>query len=73
MIDFIIVGAGCAGATVARVLAEAGRTVRLFDKRPHVAGNAHDEYDAYGVLIHRYGPHIFHTQDKQVFDFLSRF
>jgi UDP-galactopyranose mutase len=73
MIEFIIVGAGCAGATAARALAEAGRVVRVVDRRSHVAGNAHDEYDAHGVLIHRYGPHIFHTRDEGVFDFLSRF
>jgi len=73
MIDFIIVGAGCAGATVARALVEAGRMVRVVDKRTHIAGNAYDEYDAHGVLIHRYGPHIFHTKDQRVFDFLSRF
>jgi UDP-galactopyranose mutase len=66
-------GAGGPGATTARALAEAGRTVRVIDKRLHVAGNAYDEYDAHGVLIHRYGPHIFHTKDEQVFDFLSRF
>jgi UDP-galactopyranose mutase len=73
MIDFIVVGAGCAGATAARVLAEAGHALRVVDKRAHVAGNAYDERDAHGVLIHRYGPHIFHTKEKHVFDFLSRF
>ncbi|MDR0529398.1 MAG: FAD-dependent oxidoreductase, partial [Zoogloeaceae bacterium] len=73
MMDFIVVGAGCAGVTVARALAEAGCSVRVIEKRAHIAGNAYDETDAHGVLIHRYGPHIFHTKDKRVFDFLSRF
>jgi UDP-galactopyranose mutase len=54
MTDFIIVGAGCAGATAARALAEAGRAVRVVEKRPHIAGNAYDEHDPHGVLIYRY-------------------
>lgn len=71
--DDLIVGAGFAGATCARLLAEAGRHVRVIDKRPHIAGNAYDHLDANGVLIHRYGPHIFHTNSDKVIDFLSRF
>jgi len=54
-----IIGAGFAGSVVARELADAGRRVHVIDKRPHIAGNAYDEYDAHGVLIHNYGPHIF--------------
>ena len=72
-VDVLVVGAGFAGAVCARQLAEAGRTVRVIDRRPHVGGNAYDERDAHGVLIHPYGPHIFHTQSKKVFEYLSRF
>lgn len=71
--DFLIVGAGFAGSVCARVLADAGKTVQLIDKRHHIGGNAYDERDAHGVLIHPYGPHIFHTNAKKVFEFLSRF
>lgn len=71
--DYLIVGAGFAGATCARELAEAGKRVLVIDKRPHVAGNAFDRLDAQGVLIHEYGPHVFHTNSGRVFDWLSRF
>lgn len=69
----LIIGAGFAGSTVARELADAGHLVRVIDKRPHIAGNAFDETDAHGVLVHRYGPHIFHTNSEKVWRFLSRF
>jgi UDP-galactopyranose mutase len=69
----LIVGAGFAGSVVARELADAGRRVVLIDKRSHIAGNAFDEFDADGVLIHRYGPHIFHTNAPRIADYLSRF
>ncbi|WAC72412.1 UDP-galactopyranose mutase [Roseateles sp. SL47] len=71
--DFLIVGAGYAGSVCARVLADAGKTVHVIDKRPHIGGNAYDERDPHGVLIHPYGPHIFHTNAKKVIEFLSRF
>lgn len=71
--DFLIVGAGFAGACTARALAEAGLRCHVIDKRPHVAGNAYDCVDAHGVLIHQYGPHIFHTNSEKVFAWLSRF
>lgn len=71
--DFLVVGAGFAGAVCARQLAEAGRTVLLIDRRPHIGGNAYDCRDSHGVLIHPYGPHIFHTNSKKVFEYLSRF
>lgn len=71
--DTLIVGAGFAGATVARVLADAGERVLVIDKRPHIAGNAYDRLDEAGVLVHEYGPHIFHTNSEKVFAFLSHF
>lgn len=73
MSETLIVGAGFAGSVVARELADAGRHVRIIDKRPHIAGNAYDELDAHGVLVHRYGPHIFHTNGERIFEYLSRF
>lgn len=72
-IDVLVVGAGFAGSVCARVLAESGRRVHVIDKRPHIGGNAYDTRDAHGVLVHPYGPHIFHTNAKRVFEFLSRF
>ncbi len=69
----LVVGAGYAGAVVSRELAEAGRKVLIIDKRPHIAGNAYDEFDSHGILIHRYGPHIFHTNGQRIFDYLSKF
>ncbi len=71
--DVLVVGLGYAGSVSARILAEAGYTVHLIDRRPHIAGNAYDCLDAHGVLIHPYGPHIFHTNSEKVFTFLSRF
>ena len=71
--DILVAGAGYAGAVCARCLAEKGRRVLVLERRPHVGGNAYDCLDQAGVLIHQYGPHIFHTNDKGVFDFLSRF
>ena len=74
MFDYLVVGAGFAGAVIAERLAEeAGRKVLIVDKRPHIGGNAYDHYDDAGILVHRYGPHIFHTNSKDVFDYLSRF
>ena len=71
--DILVAGAGYAGAVAARVLAEAGKRVLVLERRPHIGGNAYDCLDQAGVLIHQYGPHIFHTNDKRVFEFLSRF
>lgn len=71
--DALIVGAGFAGAVAARQLAQAGRYVVLLEQRDHIGGNAYDCCDTAGVLIHRYGPHIFHTNDAGVFAYLSRF
>ena len=71
--DALIIGAGFAGAVTARQLAEAGQRVLVLERRDHIGGNAYDRPDEAGVLIHQYGPHIFHTNDRQVYDYLSRF
>ena len=72
--DTLIVGAGFAGAVLAERLAtQLGQRVLVLDKRPHIAGNAFDHYNDDGLLVHKYGPHIFHTNAKKVFDYLSRF
>lgn len=74
MFDYLIVGAGFAGSVLAERLARvAGRKVLLVDKRPHIGGNAYDHYDDAGILVHRYGPHIFHTNSRDVFEYLSAF
>jgi UDP-galactopyranose mutase len=74
MFDYLIVGAGFAGSVLAERLARvAGRKVLLVDKRPHIGGNAYDHYDDAGILVHKYGPHIFHTNSREVYEYLSRF
>ncbi|MES2710476.1 MAG: UDP-galactopyranose mutase [Pseudomonadota bacterium] len=73
MADALVVGAGFAGSVMAERLASAGQRVLVIDKRPHIAGNAFDEHDAAGLLVHRYGPHIFHTNSDEVLRYLSRF
>ena len=71
--DVLTVGAGYAGAVATRALAEQGKRVLVLERRPHIGGNAYDRLDDAGVLIHQYGPHIFHTNNREVFDWLSRF
>ncbi|MCU0790132.1 MAG: NAD(P)-binding protein, partial [Nitratireductor sp.] len=71
--DFIIAGAGFSGSVLAERLASAGKKVFICDKRPHVAGNAYDFQNEDGILIHKYGPHIFHTNSEEIFNYLSRF
>ena len=74
MYDYLIVGAGYAGSVLAERLArDAGKKVLLVDRRPHIAGNAYDHPDASGILVHKYGPHIFHTNSKEIFEYLSQF
>lgn len=68
----LVVGAGLSGATAARLLAVRGETVTVVDSRPNVGGNAHDALES-GILIHKYGPHIFHTDDAAVWRFLGQF
>src|SRR3954451_15626045 len=72
--DTLIVGAGYAGTVMAERLAnEAGQRVLVIDRRDHIAGNAYDYVDEHGVLVHRYGPHIFHTNSEKVVEYLSNF
>jgi UDP-galactopyranose mutase len=74
MYDYLIVGAGFAGAVAAERLAAAfNKRVLIVEKRSHIGGNAYDEYDNHGLLVHKYGPHIFHTNSHEVFDYLSQF
>lgn len=74
MFDWLVVGAGFAGSVLAeRIATERGERVLVIDRRDHIAGNAYDHPDEAGVLIHRYGPHIFHTNSEAVFSYLSRF
>lgn len=71
--DVLVVGAGFAGSVCAERLAAAGKRVLVIDKRPHIGGNAYDYYDEAGILVHKYGAHIFHTNSRAVVDYLSRF
>lgn len=72
--DVMVVGAGFAGAVMAeRLASQSGKRVLVVDRRPHIAGNAYDHLDEAGILIHQYGPHIFHTNSAQIFDYLSQF
>jgi UDP-galactopyranose mutase len=74
MFDYLVVGAGFAGSVIAeRLAADADRKVLIIDKRMHIGGNAYDVHDAAGILIHQYGPHIFHTNSSEVFEYLSQF
>jgi len=73
-VDWLIVGAGFSGAVLAeRIASQLGQKVLIVEQRDHVGGNAYDYYDKHGVLVHRYGPHIFHTNTKTVWDYLSQF
>lgn len=74
MYDFLIVGAGFSGCVLAeRIASQLGQRVLLIDSRDHIGGNAYDCFNEHGILVHRYGPHIFHTNSKKVWDYLSRF
>ena len=74
MFDYLIVGAGFAGSVLAERLARgSNKKVLICDKRPHIGGNAYDHYNEAGILVHKYGPHIFHTNSREVFEYLSRF
>jgi UDP-galactopyranose mutase len=74
MFDYLIVGAGLAGSVLAeRLASQHGRKVLLIDKRNHIGGNTYDYYNSDGILVHKYGPHIFHTNSKEVFEYLGQF
>ena len=72
--DYLVVGAGFAGSVIAeRLASQHGARILLIDRRPHIGGNAYDEKDEAGILYHKYGPHIFHTNSEMVVDYLSQF
>src|ERR1700733_12758685 len=71
--DWIVVGAGFTGATFAERMAVAGKRVLVVDRRGHIAGNAYDDENEHQILVHRYGPHIFHTNSATVWNYLSKF
>ena len=73
MSKILVVGAGMSGAVIARELAEAGHKITVIDKRDHVGGNCFDYVNEHGIRVHKYGPHIFHTNNKEVVDWLGRF
>jgi UDP-galactopyranose mutase len=74
MFDYLIVGAGFAGAVLAeRLASQSGKKVLIVDKRNHIGGNTYDYYNSDGILIHKYGPHIFHTNSRDVYDYLGQF
>ncbi|MEG1459208.1 MAG: UDP-galactopyranose mutase [Acetivibrio sp.] len=73
MYDSIIIGCGFAGAVLGRELAEKGKKILIIEKRSHIGGNSYDEKEEHGILVHKYGPHIFHTNKKEVYEYLSRF
>jgi UDP-galactopyranose mutase len=74
MFDYLIVGAGFAGSVLAeRLASQVGKRVLIIDRRNHIGGNAYDQYNEDGILIHKYGPHIFHTNSERIFTYLSQF
>jgi len=73
MKNFLIVGAGFTGATIARELADAGHKILVIDSRDHVAGNAYDYIDDLGIRVHKFGPHLFHTKNEKIFNYLGQF
>ena len=73
MFDVVIIGAGLAGSVLAERLAKSGKKVLVIERRKHIAGNCYDEVDLSGILIHKYGPHLFHTDDEKIWEYLSQF
>src|SRR5213080_2247609 len=74
MFDYLIVGAGFAGSVIAeRLASQAGKRILIIDRRNHIGGNAYDHYNEDGILVHKYGPHIFHTNAERIFTYLSQF
>ena len=72
-VEWVVVGAGFTGATFAERMAAAGKRVAVVERRSHIGGNAYDSKNEHGILVHRYGPHIFHTNSKVVWEYLSKF
>src|ERR1700733_8487501 len=72
-VDYLIVGSGLTGATIARRLADEGREVLVVDRRQHLGGNVHDHCHPSGVRIHTYGPHYFRTNSEAIWEFVTRF
>jgi UDP-galactopyranose mutase len=74
LFDYLVVGAGFAGSVIAERLARIShQRILLIDRRPHIGGNAYDHYNDDGILVHKYGPHIFHTNSREIFEYLSQF
>jgi len=71
--DCLIIGCGLSGCVVARHLAEQGKQVTIWERRTHIGGNMYDYVDEHGFLVQQYGPHIFHTKDKKLYDYMCRF
>ena len=69
----LIVGCGLSGAVIARELAEKGYRVKIFEKRNHIGGNMYDHIDEHGILVHNYGPHTFHTNNKELYDYMCKY
>ena len=74
MFDYLVIGAGFAGSVIAeRLASQANKKVLIVDRRNHIGGNAYDHYNDHGILVHKYGPHIFHTNSERIFGYLSKF
>ena len=71
--DYLIIGAGLSGSVIARHLAEKGKSVTVIDRRDHIGGNMYDYRDEHGILVQKYGPHTFHTNDKSLYEYMCRF
>ena len=70
---YLIVGCGLTGSVIARELAEHGQTVTIWDRRNHIGGNMYDYKDEHGIIVHKYGPHCFHTNNKDLYDYMCRY
>ena len=70
---YFVVGCGISGATVARRLADCGKSVCIVERRNHIGGNMYDYFDDFGILVHKYGPHTFHTNNTELYNFIAKF
>lgn len=71
--NYVVIGAGLTGSIIARELANAGKSVLVLERREHVAGNAYDFYDSHGIRVQKYGPHVFHTFDQKIYEYITQF